>query len=105
MPGIGSTIRKFLSNPFLIWYAISCRIRSWYYTNKVDEGGGRIRIKDHRVKFILEKERRSKLILKGDLSIQSYNGLFNPVTIILGEQASIAINGEFSLGSGVRLVV
>ena len=99
----------FFFHPFIfIWKAISkviCKIRSIYYTSKIDSGGGRIVILNPFLSIIIKKSKKAKLVIKGNLQIDKYLGGNNPVFISLSKNSKLEINGDFVIGHGTRFLL
>ncbi|SDL77074.1 acyltransferase [Chryseobacterium taihuense] len=83
---------------------VICIIRSWFYSRLIDEGGGKISIESPFLKFKIKKDTNSKLIVKGKLSIEPYLFGTGTTTILLGQNATLSINGDFSVGNNVKLL-
>jgi acetyltransferase-like isoleucine patch superfamily enzyme len=99
-------INKIFSSPFSIPYLIIkiliCKVRSIYYSSKIDNGGGKIILTDPFISFKIQKDKSSELSIKGHLSISPHVGGNNPVIIEMSANSKFQINGDFSIGQGVR---
>lgn len=82
-----------------------CRIRSYWYSRKIDEGGGKIVLSDPWLRVKIEKEPGSKWIVKGKFRISSHIGGTAPVVISLRSNSLFQIDGDFIIGQGVRIAV
>lgn len=102
---VKKAMKILIFNPFYIPSKLICLLRSWYYTQKVDSGKGRIIIQDPFIKFKIIKGRGSSFSLLGNLIIQEHNGLIDPIYIRMGNNSILNINGDFNLGSGVRIIL
>ncbi len=95
-----------LSNPFLIFRFIVCKIKSIYYSKYIDKGSnGKIIITNPYITIKINKSKGSKLIVNGDVVINSHIGGTNPIIITLGVNSTLKIDGDFIIGNGVRLAV
>ncbi|MBN1187872.1 MAG: hypothetical protein JXB49_36700 [Bacteroidales bacterium] len=82
---------------------VICQIRSIYYTNKIDTGGGKIIITDPFLKFRIHKEKSALLIVKGVLKVTPHMGGNNAVYIHLSINSCFQLDNDFILGQGVRI--
>lgn len=89
--------------PFVIFRMLICKLRSLYYSVYIDEGNGRILIEDPFISVKIVKNKGAKLIIKGDVSINSHLGGRAPVGLFLDSNSILQIDGDFSIGHGVRL--
>ncbi|NMH88331.1 acyltransferase [Flavivirga algicola] len=94
-----------LSLPLLVVNRLICNIRSYYYTRKIDSGGGNIIITEPFLKFSLRKRKTSQLFIKGTLRITSHIGGNSKTVISLGNNSILKINNDFSIGNGVRVML
>ena len=103
-------IREYLSiiyrKPFT-WYIfllsnLICKIRSLYYSTKIDNGGGSIIITEPFLKFKLKKHPNSELYIRGNLKIIPHEGGNSPIVISINSEAKLKIDGDFIIGQGVR---
>lgn len=78
-------------------------IKSFFLSRKIDEGGGRISILSVGLSMTIKKEEGAKLIIKGNLRVNSHCGGLAPVYIHIGKNATLSINGDFIIGQGVRI--
>jgi acetyltransferase-like isoleucine patch superfamily enzyme len=92
-----SLVKRFLNRISL------ARLQSYMLSKKIDEGTGRIIIKDSKIKVEIIKEENSRFILNGNLIINSHLYGITPVRIILRKNAKLIINGDFMIGNGVRI--
>jgi acetyltransferase-like isoleucine patch superfamily enzyme len=99
-------IRKMFSSPLGIPYSIIsiliCKVRSTYYSSKIDSGGGKIILTAPFIRFKIQKHNTSELFVKGDLKITPHVGGNNPVVIHMDVNSKLRINGDFLIGQGVR---
>lgn len=82
---------------------IICKIRSLYYTSKIDAGGGKIVIKDPLLKFNIRKHKSAKLNIKGQFVVSPHIGGRSPSLISLKQGSILDIKGDFIIGHGVRI--
>ncbi|WP_303317678.1 hypothetical protein Q4Q34_17335 [Flavivirga abyssicola] len=82
-----------------------CNIRSYHYTRKINNGGGKIIITEPFLKFSLRKQKASNLFVKGTLRITSHIGGNSKTVISLGSNSILKVNGDFSIGDGVRVML
>lgn len=97
--------KRLISHPFRLMRKIICRIRSKYFSFYIDEGSGKISVKDPWLKIKIQKSSGAKLIINGNLRIKPHIGGNEPVRIYLGNDAKLQINGDFTIGHGVRISV
>lgn len=91
-----------LSIPLLIFNKIICDFRSYYFSQRIDDGGGKIIITKPFIRFKIQKDKTARLYIKGDFRVVP-NILGNDQTIIsLGRNAIFKVNGDFTIGQGVR---
>lgn len=88
--------------PHRILPDVICKLRSLYYTLKIDSGGGKITITDSLLPFHIRKDKNSHLCIRGELKISPHIGGNAPALLIMGENAKLEINGDFVIGHGVR---
>jgi acetyltransferase-like isoleucine patch superfamily enzyme len=100
------TLIKTVKNPFkvlnFITKIILCKIKSIYYSWKIDEGGGKIIFKDPYVKFSIKKHKSSVLHIKGNLKIVDFMNGNNSILISMDHNSKFEINGDFNIGPGVK---
>lgn len=82
---------------------IICRVRSIYYTSKIDEGEGFIVITDPFIGIKIIKGKGSKLIVNGRFRVTPHLGGNSPVRIFLMANAKLVVDGDFVIGHGVRI--
>ena len=95
--------RSSLSILYLILTSIICKVRSIYYSQKIDEGGGKIIITVPFISFKINKHYSSNLYIKGNFRVVPFMGGDDPILISLGENSKMQINGDFIIGQGVRI--
>jgi len=78
-------------------------IRSRILTRRLDEG--RIVLCDHRVPVVIQKHPTAKFRVNGTLKISGYFGGRAPVFVLLGPQSTLCIDGNYTIGPGVRICV
>lgn len=93
----------YLRNPLIFFHYFICKIRSAYYSRLIDTGKGKIIISEPFLPIVLKKGKNSKLVLNGNLTIQSHISGKNAVIIDLEENAKLEIAGDFVLGNGVKI--
>ena len=89
--------------PFFLLSRFICIVRSAYYTRKINDGGGRITITDPFIKFKILKNKTAHLFIKGELEINSFIGGDSSTVISIGENSILQINGDFTIGHGVKI--
>lgn len=106
MKFFGRALRVLFSSPlripFLLIKLLICKIRSIYYSSKIDNGGGKIIIKNPFIRFKIQKDKSSELFIKGNLVITPHVGGNNSIIIKMGVNSKFRINGDFVIGQGVR---
>ena len=93
---------KAYSYPFLACRVIYWNLRSLKYQHYIDSGKGRIIMRDSSIKLKIKKGKNAKFNLYGNLIIESFKN-DGPVTISIGENATIDIFGDFNLGDGIKI--
>lgn len=88
--------------PFVIFNKLICYIRSLYYSGKIDDGGGRIIITKPFLKFEIIKGKGAHVFIKGDLHVLPFVGGKKKTLIKMEDNSSLQINGDFTIGDGVR---
>jgi acetyltransferase-like isoleucine patch superfamily enzyme len=96
---------RIILNPLRIIRVFICKVRSMYYSSYIDEGNGKIIIKDPLIEFKISKHKGARLIINGIVTINSNLGGSTPIVMTLGINASLQIDGDFIIGNGVRLVI
>lgn len=98
---------KLLKSPFNIpWILLKksiCKIRSVYYSGKIDSGGGRITITEPFIRFKIQKHKTSKLLIKGNFRIIPHIGGNSTIQITLSANSKLQIDNDFLIGHGVRI--
>jgi acetyltransferase-like isoleucine patch superfamily enzyme len=79
-----------------------CKMRSEYYSLKIDEGGGKIIITEPFISFKIKRHKDSKVCIKGVLKIVSHLESRTPILITIGKNSQFILNGDFTIGSGVK---
>jgi acetyltransferase-like isoleucine patch superfamily enzyme len=92
------------------WRVISKAIRelrSLIITRKVTERskGARIVVGDPFIRIIISIGEDARLILKGRLRFESFQGLREVIYLSLGAGSTLTIDGDFSLGPGCKIWV
>lgn len=80
-------------------------VESWSLNRLVDEGSGRVLIHAPRISFKIRKAPGAKIVLNGNLSVIPHLGGNESSHISLGRGAELQINGDFSIGNGVRISI
>jgi len=75
------------------------------YQEKIDEGFGKIKVENSKSAILLQKGKNAKLILNGDLYFNSHLSGNSPIRILLSDNATLHIKGDFTIGNGVCLSV
>lgn len=103
---IKKSFRKVLYSPMSIPGILSskiiCKIRSIYYSTKIDSGGGKIIITDPFISLKIQKHKTSQLSIQGKFRIIPHVGGNSPIVISMGMNSKLQINGDFAIGQGVR---
>jgi len=98
--------RKFkespLSFPYFVFAKIICRIRSIYYSRKIDEGGGKIIITKPFIKFEFQKHKSAHLFIEGQLLITNQVEGSYPTVLFMSANSKFEIYGNLKIGRGVR---
>jgi acetyltransferase-like isoleucine patch superfamily enzyme len=89
--------------PYFLASHIICKVRSLYYSSKIDSGGGKITITEPFMKINILKSSNAKLNISGELKIVPHEGGNTPVFIRMASNSTISINGDFVIGNGVRI--
>lgn len=97
--------KKTLTFPYSVFTILVCKIRSIYFSSKIDDGGGKIIISDTFSDFKINKHPTARLIIKGNLNTIKHVGNKNPIYIELGENSTLSIDGDFTIGRGVRITL
>lgn len=101
-----SFLRKALKiifiQPHRIPSYLICKIRSIYYSGKIDGGGGKIIITQPFINFKINKHKTSKLFIEGNFRLIPHIGGNSPIVISMGKNSKFQINGDFTVGQGVR---
>jgi acetyltransferase-like isoleucine patch superfamily enzyme len=85
--------------------SIVCKTRSIYYSSQIDEGNGKIVITNPFIRLKIRKGANSKLIINGQLKITPFIEGTSPIGIFLGANSTLNIEGDFTLGQGVRIML
>jgi acetyltransferase-like isoleucine patch superfamily enzyme len=97
-------ITRLFRNPFDEIQRFFCLAKSIYYTKKYVSGGnGRIVFTDVFLPLKVRMKKSSKLILSGNLVVNSFLEGRSPILIRLDENACLKVDGDFSIGDGVRI--
>jgi acetyltransferase-like isoleucine patch superfamily enzyme len=81
------------------------KIKSQYFQRFVDDGSGKIVIVNNEFRLNITKHKGAKIILNGKLRFESFLGSNSSSCIILNEDSTLIINGDFDIGSGVRIAL
>ena len=88
-----------------VFKVLVCRIRSLYYSGYIDQGYGKIIISDPWLSIKISKSKGARIINNGDFRILPHLGGTTPVRIILGQNSTLHIDGDFIIGHGVRFFI
>ncbi|MDP5081483.1 MAG: hypothetical protein NWP87_02420 [Winogradskyella sp.] len=106
---MGRDLSRIFSSPHQIPYKILkklvCKVRSVYYSSKIDSGGGKIVFTEPFIPFKFKKDKSSELIVKGVFKVIPHLGGISPVVLSLGKNSKFHVNGDFNIGQGVRIAV
>lgn len=94
-----------LLKPTKLIMVIYCRIKSYLISRKIDEGNGRIILGYPPLNIKISKGKNAKFIVNGNCRIVPHLGGTAPVRIIIGNNATLHIDGDFVIGHGVRIHV
>lgn len=78
---------------------------SWNLSMKIDGGLGKIRVKNSKSDIIIIKGKNAKLILDGNLTINSHLYGSSPIRILLSDNSTLHIKSDFEIGNGVCLSI
>lgn len=67
--------------------------------------GGHVVLNDPFLKVTIDVRKGAKFVLRGKLSFNPYLGSHEPITIILEENSTLEIDGDFDIGNGVRIYI
>ncbi len=98
-------LRVIIFHPIKIPLYLICKIRSRYYSLKIDEGGGKIIITNPFINFTIKKHKTSKLIIKGCFKLIPQIGGISPIVISIGPNSRVQIDGDFCVGQGVKFLL
>lgn len=100
------TLKILRENPFSlpkrVLYKIICELRSFYFTQKIDGGGGKIIITKPFIRFKIQKDKTSQLYIVGSFRIVPFMNGKNLTIIKMGANAKLQVNGDFVVGQGVK---
>lgn len=98
-------IKLLFTLPYSVFTNFICKIRSIYYTSKIDDGGGKIIISDAFMNFKIKKHPNSHIIIKGNFRTITHIGGKNPIYIEVGDCSTLRVEGDFTVGRGVRIML
>ena len=84
------------------------RVRSEMLTLKVNASSksiGKISITNPFLPIRIELGKGAKFILRGELKCNSQLGFHSPILILLGENSTLEIDGDFQIGSGCKIYI
>lgn len=96
---------KALRNPILGLKFMSWEIRSLFYKQYIDEGGGKIAIRGSGMKLKIIKGKNAKFNLYGTLTLTPFFNDGAKITITIGDNAIFSINGDFMMGEGIQIKI
>jgi acetyltransferase-like isoleucine patch superfamily enzyme len=99
---IGKIYHFPFSLPWIILSMFICIIRSFIYSLKIDSGGGCIIITDPFINIKIVKYRKAKLCISGTLKIIPHVRGRNGIVIEMCSNSRLSINGDFTIGNGVK---
>ena len=88
--------------PIILLNRIICNIRSYYYSRKIDGGGGKIIITKPFIRFKIKKDKSANLYIKGKFRVVPHIEGDNTTAISMGVGSNFRVNGDFTVGQGVR---
>lgn len=91
--------------PFILLSKIICMLRSYYYSRKIDEGGGKIIITKPFLSFKIIKKKGAYIYIKGDFSIVPFIEGKNKTLIKMMDNSKLKVDGDFTVGDGVRFLL
>lgn len=100
---MGYKYLAYLTKPLQIINILRCRVKSYLLSRKIDVGSGKIIVTNHNIDFKIIKGTDAKLLLHGNLYIEAHLYGTGPVRLILHEGSRLEINGDFTIGQGVRI--
>jgi acetyltransferase-like isoleucine patch superfamily enzyme len=74
-------------------------------SKKIDEGNGKIKVTNSKSSIIIKKGKNAKLIIEGNLFINSHLSGSSPIRILLSENSMLHIKGDFVIGNGVCISI
>lgn len=81
-------------------------MRSYYLTKQLkDCGAGRIKLATPFIQVKITKQKGSKVQINGRLSISPNLGGNSPISITMGANSKLVINGDFVLGDGCKIFI
>lgn len=102
---VKTVFKNVIKNPLVLIHTFYCKYKSWELSRKVDEGVGKITISNTSSSVIIQKGNNAKIILDGNLHLNSHLGGSSPIRILLAENSILHIKGDFVIGNGVCLSV
>jgi len=94
-----------IKNPSILLNTVYCKYKSWELSRKIDEGKGKIKVTNSKSSIIIKKGKNAKLIIDGNLRINSHLLGSSPVRILLSENSILHIKGDFTIGNGVCISI
>lgn len=104
MSTLAKILKKALQNPLLAIKVLLWNLQSLLYIRYIDNGRGKIIIRDNSVKLKIRKGRNAKFNLYGNLIVESFKG-YGPVIISINDGGRLDILGDFVLGDGVKISI
>jgi hypothetical protein len=97
--------KKILKFIYIFLKKIIIAPKSWYFSQKINRGNGKIAFSHWKNKLIIKKGKNSVLQINGVLRIEKFHHFSNPVIISIAEGGSLIIEDDFILGEGIKINV
>jgi acetyltransferase-like isoleucine patch superfamily enzyme len=94
-----------IKKPSILLNTVYCKYKSWILTRKIDQGRGKIIVTNLKSPIIINKGKNAKLIIDGDLRINSHLMGASPIRLLLSENSILHIKGDFAIGNGVCISI
>lgn len=85
----------------IIW----CKIKGYYYTKHYCEGRGHIIFQKPYLKLRIEKHPKGKIILDGNLRLESHAGGRGYITFVISMGAVVRVKNDFGLGQNCKVLL
>lgn len=98
-------LKNLIKNPSILTGVIYCKLKSWKLAKTIDGGPGKIKVTNANSSIIIEKGKNAKFILDGELKFSSHLLGSSPIRILLSDNSTLHIKGDFVIGNGVCLSI